>query len=355
MIQRILALRACWTAWSSVIAVGMASGVAWGQVAAPGPRQFDLVEVAGLALALEVPGWRNEISPPPSEAFVRVVQTRPDSLWTVDGGVTWWERCAGGGQLQAIDVAKYALVPADLQAADQLLAKPYIREWVACMRALWVGKGDAECAVRLSEQAAANTNREQAQVLFANLGARLLALAPQNRELSAMIYSKARPPAIGTALAAYRQLEAEKITAAHVFNPQSDSTPGTISFLPAGVLKVSGAAFDWEDFASLAGAEWDSDAKRGKLDLTFWDLKEDGRARQIRSSKQFSEADMSALIVSPDYHLVFRGRFTPSQIEGITRAKTLTAVLQVSSEANVDTFLSRPGSPTMGLLNQSGP
>lgn len=346
MIQRTLALRACWRAWCSVVVVGTSSGAAWAQ----GPRQFDLVEVTGLALALEVPGWSDEITPPPSKAFVRLVQTRPVSLLTADRGVSWWERRPGGGKLQAVDDTKYDLRPTDLQAADQLLAKPYIREWVACMRALWVGKGDARCAVKLSELAAANTNREQAKVMLANLGARLLALEPQNRELSAMMYNKDRPETIGTALAAYRHLEAEKIAAAYAFDPQSHSTPGRISFLPAGVLAASGPTIDWEDFNLLADRECDSDSRECKLDLTFWDLTKDGEARQIRNSKKFSDAKMSALIVSPDYHLVFRGRFTASQLEGITSAQTLKAMLELSNKANVDTFLSRPGSPTMGML-----
>ena len=57
----------------------------------PAPEfvQFDSLDLAALAVGLEIDQWRTAVNPPPSDALQRIVAMRPAILMTPDSGQRW--------------------------------------------------------------------------------------------------------------------------------------------------------------------------------------------------------------------------------------------------------------------------
>src|SRR5262249_36943371 len=105
------------------------------------------------------------------------------------------------------------LGPGDLTAAVSLLRLGYIAEWVRCMRMAWVGEANADCLKGLSDRLS-QEKPESRETLLADLGTRLLTLAPQNRAWDALVRGGGMTRTLGEAIASYQKLEGLKVKTA---------------------------------------------------------------------------------------------------------------------------------------------
>ncbi len=302
-------------------------------------REFDAVQIAAIALGLGIDDITNTLQPPPSAALRSIVILRPQLLLTTDGGGSWLIRLQRKKGVFKVNREKHNLKPSDLATIDLLLDNEYLSRWITCMRDAWIGRGSRECVVKLAE-VASNEPPDVRMLVGANLGARLLALADQNREWRGVVYGDSTPQSITDSIVAFRKLETEKIKS--VFAHGKTSEP---SF--DGIVKASDRGeITWFDFQAATPAQgkrhpWGKNIK--------WSVAQD--SGKVHRVSDWSKTEMCTLPLSSDQHIILKGNLAASIIQQLDKARTVRDLVRQAQAAKIDVFLSRPGSQEVGLYS----
>jgi hypothetical protein len=316
--------------------------------AAQGSRTvFDILELDGIARALEARALRDRAKPQPSKEFEQVIQSRPDLLSTPDGGKTWRIRPIGEGDDRPL--TQPSLKPDDFACAVSLLQLPYVKQYVHCMKETYLRKGRGDCLKHLVELA--QKVGDGSDVLLAGLQARVFTLASQNRDVRELAFGIDPPAYMREMARAYRLVETQKLFAAGVFKP-GHTAPG-VSFLTAGAQTPDGDVHVfWTDFNKdfLTNKSFKTMGSRTKL--LGWRVEEGGKVVNVDPDREFESAGIYTCEVAPDHQIIVSGKLSREAVLLLRAQDNVQDILKVTGGTGARIFLSRPGSSSVGYFKQ---
>ena len=335
----------------AVLLPSQSTCLAQGEVST-GWYSYDRIDLAAIALALEIPGLRDGIEPQPSDGLAKIVRLRPKMLLTLDDGIGWSMQLKGQRKPSVINLERYPLKPDDVAAMEAILESSYVAKWVACMSAAWEGRATEQCIRGLLDEAAKRIHERGREEMLADLGARMVALAPQNNEWSEMLYQKEIPGEVRLALEAFEMFETAKLQAALAYlSDRPNEAPFT--FANAAVRIDDRVDVFWNDFAG-PGEDGDGAVKGpSRRPFTTWKVDDSGEVVAIRDNDRWEEGNVFSLWLSEDRQAIIVGELLDKAIREIRETRGVEDLVRVSEKWDFHVFLSRSGSSNIGVVKGS--
>ena len=310
---------------------------------------FDLVELDGIARALEAKTLRDQARPAPTKEFEEVIQSHPDRLVTPDRGKTWQIRPSDQGEFRTLSTP--ALKPDDLACAVSLLRIPVVKKYVRCLKEASRGQGTGDCLSDLVKLAA--TLGDGKDVLLASLQARVFTLASRNPAWRELAFGRNRPDYMAELAAAYARVESNKLLAAQRFSPSWDPSGSGITFQKAGLQSKEGhLTFLWPDFDKPTLSRTSFKTNGSKTKVLAWRIAENGKVINVNLDKEFSVAHLFTCEVAPDHQIIVSGKLSGDTVQSLRGQDNVQDILKVTGGSGASVFLSRPGSASVGVLSK---
>jgi hypothetical protein len=310
----------------------------------PADLFLDGVEIRAIELALSVKEWKDKLDPRPSDAFQTVIRMGPTKLVVRDQGTKW--SMEEKDEEKEIDTQKYPLIPNDVTTARNILAIPYIKEYLRCMKKAYRGQATDDCFKKLINDAeSSGISRDAIRTVSAHLGAQLQALAPQNPEWKQMVIGDTTPREVQMAMAAYNAVELDKLQEAVAYIANSTtSAKDKVQPIPPLANQPAFARYN----AALASAEASDPS------IVGWNNLGTGHPEVVTNQEKVYDsghAPIYTFVLNPDSHVLLKGKLDAKMAEQLKASKSMEDLLGTAKQYNVGVFLSRPGSEKMYYVN----
>jgi hypothetical protein len=139
-----------------------------------------------------------------------------------------------------------------------------------------------------------------------------------------------------------------------VFNlSQPNSSDSKFAYSGKVSIEENGSGMNsqsWSDFvAALATQVKSSGALRNRM--VTWNVGDDGKLIPNNDqSIRTINAPIATYVLTPDQHIILKGKVNNEKLEAIQRANNLDELIQTSAKFDLQPFLSRPGSGTILAL-----